>query len=67
MKNATRERATLTVEEAALVLGIGRSAAYQAVARGEIPSVRVGRRILVPTASLDRLLLGEVVSAAGAP
>jgi excisionase family DNA binding protein len=38
---------TLKVEEAARLLGIGRSAAYEAVRRGEIPSVRIGRRVLV--------------------
>lgn len=51
-----RDRATLTVEEAAEILGIGRSAAYAAVRRDEIPSLRLGRRVLVPTAPLLRLL-----------
>lgn len=49
-------RATLTVPEAAQVLGIGRDAAYRAVARDEIPHLRVGRRILVPVAALERML-----------
>lgn len=48
----------LTVEEAARMLGLARSTAYDCVARGEIPSIRMGRRILVPTAEL-RKLLGE--------
>jgi excisionase family DNA binding protein len=59
-----KDRQTLTVEEAAHVLGIGRSAAYQAVARGELPSLRIGRRLLVPRSALDRLLTGESVGAA---
>jgi excisionase family DNA binding protein len=46
------------VEEAAAILGIGRSAAYQAVASGELPALRIGRRIVVPAAALDRLLRG---------
>ncbi len=49
-------RATMTVEEAARIVGISRSAAYRAVATGQLPSIRVGRRLLVPTAKLDQLL-----------
>lgn len=49
-------RATTTVDKAAKRLGIGRNQAYEAVRRGEIPSVKIGKRILVPTAALDRLL-----------
>jgi excisionase family DNA binding protein len=55
MTHAITERQTLTVEEAAVLLGIGRISAYQAVARGELPALRVGRR-LIPRAALDRLL-----------
>lgn len=50
------ERLTLTVEEAAASLGISRASAYEAVRRGEIPAIRIGRRLLVPKARLDRLL-----------
>lgn len=39
---------TLTIPEVAQRLGIGRSCAYEAVRKGEIPSIRVGRRIVVP-------------------
>lgn len=53
------ERLTLTVEEAAALLGISRAFAYEAVNRGEIPSLRIGRRILVPKAALNRLAGGE--------
>jgi excisionase family DNA binding protein len=56
---ASAERLTLTVEEAASILGISRAGAYDAVQRGEIPSIRIGRRILVPRAALDRLLGGN--------
>jgi excisionase family DNA binding protein len=49
-------RLVFTVEEAAQLLGISRSFAYEAVQRGEIPSMRIGRRILVPKAALQRLL-----------
>jgi excisionase family DNA binding protein len=47
---------TLTVAEAARALGIGRNTAYAAAQRGDIPTIRVGRRILVPRAGLERLL-----------
>jgi len=42
---------TLPVPEAGRIFfGLGRDASYQAVARGDIPSLRIGRRIVVPTA-----------------
>ena len=47
---------TYTVEEVAKLLGIGRNQAYEGVARNEIPSIRIGRRLLVPRAALERLL-----------
>ena len=49
-------RLTITVEEAAAFLRIGRSAAYEAVHRGEIPHVRIGRRYLVPVPRLLAML-----------
>ena len=59
MTSRDQQRATLTVDEAALRLGIGRNAAYDAVKCGEIPSIRIGRRLLVPVAALERMLAGE--------
>ena len=50
------EKLTLTVAEAAKCLGIGRNSAYAAAARGEIPVVKVGKRLLVPKAALEILL-----------
>ena len=52
-------RTTITVTEAAVVLGIGRSAAYEAVRVGQIPSLRIGRRVLVPVSALSALLDGR--------
>jgi excisionase family DNA binding protein len=49
-------RLTYTVEEVARLLGISRNSAYEAVRRGEIPTIRIGRRILVPRNRLDDLL-----------
>lgn len=50
------ERLTLTVEEAGTLLGISRAFAYEAVNRGEIPSIRIGRRVLIPKAAFERML-----------
>jgi excisionase family DNA binding protein len=47
---------TIKVEEAAMLLGISRSAAYRAAKAGQLRTLRMGRRVLVPTAPLLRLL-----------
>lgn len=46
------EPVVLTVEEAAELLRISRGSAYEAVRTGEIPSIRINRRILVPRGRL---------------
>ena len=54
------ERMTVPVwPDAGQMLGLGRNATYDAVARGEIPVLRFGRRILVPRKALERLVNGE--------
>ena len=50
------EKLTLTVDEAAKILGIGRQLAYDRVKTGEIPVIKIGRRLLVPRAALEKLL-----------
>ena len=45
-------RVTLTIEETASLLGIGRSCAYEAARRGQLPSRRLGRRLVVPVPAL---------------
>ena len=47
---------TITVEESGRFLGVGRAAAYESVRNGEIPSLTLGRRRLVPVAALLRML-----------
>jgi excisionase family DNA binding protein len=47
---------TITVEEAAEMLGISRTSAYGCATRNEIPTVRLGRRVLVPLARLMAML-----------
>lgn len=59
------EARTLTVDEAAKILGISRNLAYELVRLGQIPSVRLGRRIVVPRAALERLLEEVVRPAPG--
>ena len=54
----SEQRLTMTIEEAAERLGIGRNQAYEAARRGDIPAVRIGRRLLVPIAALERKLSG---------
>lgn len=46
----------LTVEEAGRFCGIGRTAAYACVRNGEIPSLPLGRKRVVPTAKLREML-----------
>jgi excisionase family DNA binding protein len=49
----------LTVEQAAQIIGMGRAAAYEAVKRGEIPTVKFGRRLRVPRHALLALGGGQ--------
>jgi excisionase family DNA binding protein len=53
------DKPVLTVPEAAELLRIGRSAAYEAIRRGEIPAIQIGRKLRVPTAKL-LAMLGQV-------
>lgn len=56
---------TITVEEAADIVGISRAAAYRAVHKGQIPALRIGRRLLVPSASLLEMLGLDVIESDG--
>lgn len=46
----------LTVEEARQILRLGRSGIYEAIKMGELPTLRFGRRIVIPRAALEKLL-----------
>jgi excisionase family DNA binding protein len=50
--------AVFTVCEVARILRIGKISAYQAIARGDIPCIRIGRRILIPGHALELILNG---------
>jgi excisionase family DNA binding protein len=47
---------TMSVKETARLLGISPEAGYDAVRRGDLPSLRIGRKILIPTAKLAAML-----------
>jgi excisionase family DNA binding protein len=50
------DKKTLSIPEVGKALGIGRSAAYEAARSGQLPTIKIGRRILVPLVALERLL-----------
>lgn len=50
------ERAALTVKEVCKIFGLQKSAAYLAISRGQIPSIRIGGQIRVPRAAVERML-----------
>jgi hypothetical protein len=47
---------TMAVTHAGKLIGLSRNASYEAVRRGEIPTIRIGRRIFVPVAAFHRML-----------
>jgi excisionase family DNA binding protein len=49
----------LTVKETAKALGLGLNQTYEAIRCGLIPSMRIGKRIIVPRAALHKKLAGE--------
>jgi excisionase family DNA binding protein len=53
------ERRTYSIPEAAKMLGLSRGAAYDAAKDGSLPTIKIGGRILVPKAMLDRMLTGD--------
>jgi len=52
------DKPMFSVEEVAAILGVGRATAYQCANTGEIPALRLGRRLLIPRAALARILGG---------
>lgn len=52
------ERKTYNIEEAGRLLGVGGNQAYEAARTGQIPTIKIGKRILVPKAAFDRMLNG---------
>ena len=60
--NVEEQRAALTVDEVAEVIGTGRTATYDAIRRGQIPSFRVGRFVRVPAWWIDKLRNGPATT-----
>ena len=56
MKASGDERQTLTVQEAARIIGISRERAAQYIRNGKIPALKLGKRFFVPRAALERWL-----------
>lgn len=50
------DKQTISVMEAAKILGLGRVSAYKLAASGGIPAIRLGRKLRVPTEALKRFL-----------
>ncbi len=56
-ENGDDDRAVMSVwPEAGRKLGLSRNSSYEAAARGDIPTIRIGRRLLVPKVAFERLL-----------
>lgn len=54
--DSERTAMVVTVPEAARLLGISRTHAYELVARGELTHLRLGRRIVIPKHAIETLL-----------
>lgn len=53
----TGECATISVPEAGKqYFGVGKNASYEAAARGEIPTIKIGRLLRVPVVAMERML-----------
>ncbi len=54
---------TLTIPQAAQLLGISVSKAYEAARLGELPTIRVGTRVLISRKRLEELIDGPTPAA----
>lgn len=58
MANIDEGKRVLTVRETSILLRCSRGATYNAIRKGLIPSLRLGKKILIPRAALEKLLDG---------
>jgi excisionase family DNA binding protein len=56
------ERLTFTVEEAGELLGISRALAYEMARTGRLPTLRFGKRIVVPKKAIENMLEHSAIS-----
>ncbi len=50
---------TISIAEAAEIMGVSSATAYEAARKGQIPTIRMGRLWRIPLAALERMLEGE--------
>ncbi len=62
MSKENNESLVYSVTEAGKLLGLSRGSAYEAVKNGQIPSVKIGSRILVPKKALEKLLETAIIN-----
>ena len=67
MDNKPEKKLTITVPEAARMLGISRGLAYEMAREGTIPALRFGRRMVVPLAAIKRMLQENGTTALHSP
>jgi len=56
MNNRNHEILVYNVAEAANLLDLSKGSVYEAIHNGQLPSIRIGRRILIPRIALDKML-----------
>jgi len=56
MSTRASKRLTMTIPEAAEKLGIGRNQGYEAAKNGQLPTIKIGKRLLVPVTALENKL-----------
>ena len=60
----TTEKLTFTVEEAGQLLGISRALAYEMARIGKLPTLRFGKRLVVPRKAIENMLESSAAKAA---
>ncbi|MFD2608741.1 helix-turn-helix domain-containing protein [Deinococcus taklimakanensis] len=53
------QRLTRKPEEVAQLLGIGRNGVYDLIRRGDLRSIAVGRKLLIPLTAIEEFLTGS--------
>jgi len=56
MRENNSDKLLLNVRDVVRVTGLSRNSIYAACARGDLPAVRIGRRVLIPKRALQRFL-----------
>jgi excisionase family DNA binding protein len=63
IQEVVMERLTVGIEEAARLLSVSPSHAFRMAAAGELPTIRLGKRLLVPIGALNKLVASAKVPA----